>query len=221
MLFRNSCSLAASLVLFSAGLLPLSVLAADLRAQVMNTKGELVEQAVITARPLAGFPVPAQPVDAVIDQVDKEFVPAVTAIYRGARISFPNSDDVRHHVYSFSKTRSFEIPLYAKRPVPPVAFDKPGVVALGCNVHDWMSAHVFVSDTPYFAVTDASGEAKLSLLPPGDYEVGVWHAQLRGNPETHQQLITLDEVGGSIDFRIKQRRAWKAWRGSDDFGEGY
>jgi hypothetical protein len=128
---------------------------------------------------------------------------------------------VRHHVYSFSGNNAFEIPLYAKQPVPPVAFEHPGVVALGCNVHDWMAAHVFVADTPYFAITDASGLALLTGLPPGDYEVNVWHAQLRGKPEKFRQVVSVGESGGSVEFSIRQRPAWKAWRGGDDFEEGY
>jgi plastocyanin len=208
-------------ILLTGTLVPVTGMAADLQAQVLNTKGEFVEQAVVTASPLAGMVTVAEPGVAVIDQVDKEFVPPVTVVYQGARISFPNSDNVRHHVYSFSKTRSFEIPLYADKEVPPVVFDRSGVVALGCNVHDWMSAHVFVADTPYFAITDAAGNAQISALPPGDYAVEVWHAQLRDTPEKLRQIVTLGAQGEHVDFTIKQRRAWKAWRGADDIEAGY
>ena len=226
MLCRDTCTvrpgLGLGLVLAVVGmLLPWPGAAAELLAQVLNDKGEFVELAVVTARPLSGLVETPEPALAVIDQVDKEFTPAVTAVYQGARVSFPNSDNVRHHVYSFSKANAFEIPLYADQTAPPVQFNKPGVVALGCNVHDWMSAHIFIADTPYFAITDASGQARLPALPPGDYTVEVWHAQLRGKPAGQQQIVSVGEKATSADFTIKQRRAWKAWRGASELEEGY
>lgn len=129
--------------------LPGLVIAGELRATVINDKGALIAQAVVYARSVAGAPAVDTPRAIVIDQVDKEFEPGLSAIYQGAEVNFPNNDNIRHHVYSFSKSNAFEIPLYSDREAAPVTLANPGVVALGCNVHDWMSAHVFVSDTPY------------------------------------------------------------------------
>ena len=100
--------------LLSALLPSLPGQAGELEARVLNSKGELVAQAVVYARPLAASVEAGDSRDAVIEQVDKEFIPALTVVYRGARISFPNRDSVRHHVYSFSKTNAFEIPLYRR-----------------------------------------------------------------------------------------------------------
>ena len=91
--------------------------------------------------------------DAVVDQVDKEFTPKVNAILVGTSVIFPNHDNVRHQVYSFSPAKRFELPLYAGVPAQPVVFDTPGVVVLGCNIHDWMVGYVYVSESPYFAKT--------------------------------------------------------------------
>lgn len=82
-------------------------------------------------------------------------------VYVGTRVTFPNRDNIRHHVYSFSSAKKFELPLYIGTPAAPVVFDKPGVVALGCNIHDWMLAYIYVLTTPHFAKTAADGKARL------------------------------------------------------------
>jgi plastocyanin len=211
------------LVFFISSLLPVCALSGDLRARVNNDKGVPVPQAVVYARPLAGDPAAVHPLAIVIDQVDKEFVPTLSVIYRGAEVSFPNNDNIRHHVYSFSKSNAFEIPLYADQQAPPVTLANPGVVALGCNVHDWMSAYVFVSDTPYFAITDEAGQATLAGLPPGSYQVELWHVQLRGKPSKHRQTVDVaaDAATAEVAFSIKQKRVWKAWRDSSTVEEDY
>ncbi len=123
---------------------------------------------------------PAAPAaTAVMDQKNRMFVPHILPIQTGTAVHFPNSDDVRHQVYSFSPAKKFQLPLYAGTPASPVVFDKPGVVTLGCNIHDRMSAYIVVLDTPYFAVAQA-GRAELSGLAQGEYEVHVWHPGLRG-----------------------------------------
>ncbi len=207
------------LVAWLLGAAPLTQ-AAELAAAVTNDEGEPVAKAVVYALPVGGNPAGTAPAPAVIDQVDKEFVPALTVVYRGAQVSFPNNDNIRHHVYSFSKGNAFEIPLDADETAPPVAFENPGVVALGCNVHDWMSAHVFVADTPYFAVTDAGGNARLSELPAGEYDVEVWHVQLRGKPARTRQRVMLTG-DAEVSFSIRQKPVWRAWREGGSFEEGY
>ena len=84
----------------------------------------------------------------VVDQIDKEFVPYVKPVRTGSFVQFPNKDHIRHHVYSFSAPSKFELPLYMGTPAQPVLFDKPGVVKLGCNIHDWMIGYVYVTDSP-------------------------------------------------------------------------
>ena len=116
---------------------------------------------------------------AEMNQINKTFVPAVLPIQAGTRVHFPNRDQIHHHVYSFSRTKSFELPLYRGEDARPVLFDKPGVVKLGCNIHDWMSAIILVLPTPWFAMTDADGRYLLRGMPPGEYTLTAWHAQSR------------------------------------------
>jgi hypothetical protein len=139
-----------------------------------------------------------------MDQVNKEFVPPVLPVVVGTPVSFPNRDNIRHHVYSFSPPKKFELPLYIGTPAAPVVFDKPGPVALGCNIHDWMVAYVYVVTTPHFARTTADGKARLAGLPAGPYEARVWHARLRGEPMVKPITIAGDEEG-RVSFSLTLR----------------
>jgi hypothetical protein len=103
-------------------------------------------------------------------------------IQGGAAVTFPNKDNIRHHVYSFSATKPLDLKLYSGVPAKPVVFDKPGAVKLGCNIHDWMVGYVYVVDTPYFAKTDKTGSARLDGLPAGDYQLRVWHPYMKTEP---------------------------------------
>ena len=129
--------------------------------------------------------------DAVIAQVDKRFVPSVTVVPVGTAVEFPNRDTVRHHVYSFSPVKPFELKLYAGSPVNPVVFDRAGVAVLGCNIHDQMTAWVLVVETPYFARSAAGGRATLSAVPPGSYRLRAWHAGLPMGAPASEQPITV------------------------------
>jgi plastocyanin len=106
-------------------------------------------------------------------QKNKTFVPSLLVVQTGTAVHFPNFDTVRHHVYSFSPIKTFEIKLYAGTPAAPVVFDKPGTATMGCNIHDRMLAYIHVVDTPYFGVTDANGMVTLDL-PAGEHRIHVW-----------------------------------------------
>jgi plastocyanin len=153
--------------------------AADLAVTVTDARSTTAQQAVVLARPV--HPLTAHPAAAAKARVVQEsqaFAPEVTPIAVGTTVEFPNLDRMRHHVYSFSPANTFEIRLYSGEDIPEVTFDKPGVVAIGCNIHDWMQGYLYVTDAPYFAATDASGVATLHGLPAGEYRVSVWHPEL-------------------------------------------
>jgi plastocyanin len=198
-----------------------SALAGTIRATV-NDGGKPVGDAVVFATPVGGgsYPAPSAPV--IVDQVDKEYVPYVTPIQVGTTVNFPNSDQIRHHVYSFSEARSFEIPLYEGIPPQPIVFDKPGPVAIGCNIHDWMAAYVFVSESPYFAVTSDDGTATIGGLPSGEYKIGVWHPRIKGEYESTLQRVAVGDGSGSpVAFTIKQKRIWRPRRSPSGGDGGY
>jgi plastocyanin len=164
-----------AIALFAAG-----AAAADATGTVTvvtrDPAGKPVADAVAYLTPL-GAPArvepPAGPV--AIVQRDQEFTPYVTAVVVGTKVVFPNEDTVRHHVYSVSPAKRFEIPLYIGDSKETIVFDKEGIVTLGCNIHDWMVAYVAVLATPYYAKTGADGSAEVRLLPAGRYRLDVWH----------------------------------------------
>lgn len=155
-----------------------AVQAASLSAKLTDMNGELLADAVIFAKPVNGALSATKPRGDVIDQVNKEFTPLVSVIQTGTAVTFPNKDNIRHHVYSFSAPKVFDLKLYSGVPASPVVFDKPGLVVLGCNIHDWMLAYVLVVDTPYFAKSGSSGIAQINNLPAGEYELRAWHPRL-------------------------------------------
>ncbi|KPC32785.1 Uncharacterized protein ABJ99_1638 [Pseudomonas syringae pv. cilantro] len=150
--------------------------AATFTAQMLDSRGKPLADAVVTLKgPPGAAPVVLQ---ASMDQRDQEFSPYVLAVHTGTHVKFPNSDNIRHQVYSFSPAKRFELRLYEGTPSEPLLFDKPGVVVLGCNIHDWMVGYIYVTDEPWFGVTDSKGLLKLDQVPAGHYAATLWHPQL-------------------------------------------
>jgi plastocyanin len=181
-----------------------TALAGTINGFVKETEGAAVSDAVISIVPVSGSPPPGKhAVRAIMDQQDKEFVPLVLAIPVGTEVTFPNKDNLRHHVYSFSPAKKFELPLYKGAQAAPVKFDKPGIVVLGCNIHDWMLAYINVLDTPYFATTAADGRARIADVPAGTYEVRVWHPRLLPGSPPPTQRKTLAAGDEQVEFTVK------------------
>lgn len=148
---------------------------ADMAFRVVGKDDSAIEHAVITADgPDGQGPEPSQ---AVMDQIDKAFSPYVLAVPEGTDVAFPNRDQIRHHVYSFSEAKTFELKLYKGEPEAPIEFDKSGVVVLGCNIHDNMLGYIYVSDKPYLATSDEQGRALLQSAD-GLERITVWHPAL-------------------------------------------
>ena len=157
---------------------------AGVEAIVRDERGKPVADAVVSLSAAGGAtPAPRASAAAVMDQQNKEFVPFVLPVAVGTPVTFPNRDNIRHHVYSFSSSKRFELPLYIGTPAAPVVFDKPGSIVLGCNIHDWMVGHVYVLATPYFAKTGEDGRARIAEIPAGAYEARVWHPRLKTDTE--------------------------------------
>jgi len=160
--------------------LPFSARAATITVAVRDARGAAVADAVVYAVP-EGRELPLAKKNAVMDQKNRTFVPHVLPVQTGTAVRFPNSDDIRHQVYSFSSAKQFQIPLYKGTPANPVVFDQAGVVTLGCSIHDRMSAYVVVVDTPYFATTDRKGRGALSV-GAGKYSLRVWYPEMQTEP---------------------------------------
>ncbi|NOT84679.1 MAG: methylamine utilization protein [Methylococcaceae bacterium] len=164
--------------------LAVQVAAATLSGTV-ESEGKALADVVVTATAAAKNlklpPAKLKSVTLSLDQKSKEFIPHVLPVKTGTAVFFPNSDEIQHHVYSFSPAKRFEIKLYKGTPTKPIVFNQAGVAVLGCNIHDWMLSFVFVTDTPYFAKTDSAGHWSIDL-PEGDYQVALWHPNA-ANPD--------------------------------------
>ena len=170
--------LAATLALAAA--LP-SARAGALVVAASDAAGRPVADAVALLEPVAGKAVVKPLADVEISQAKRSFQPRVTLITVGTKVNFPNFDTVRHHVYSFSTAKTFELKLYAGVPNAPISFDKPGIAVLGCNIHDKMAAWVVVAETPWIARSGHDGQARIEAVPPGQYKLTVWHPALPAN----------------------------------------
>lgn len=127
---------------------------------------------------------------AIMDQVNTQFLPHILAIQKDTQVRFPNSDSIKHHVYSFSPANTFELQLYKELQADPLLFSKPGSVELGCNIHDWMLGYIFVVDTPYFGQTDIKGNMTIDL-PDGEYQLDVWHPRIQDEFSSLSRQIVL------------------------------
>ncbi|MBI3524727.1 MAG: methylamine utilization protein [Betaproteobacteria bacterium] len=177
-----------------------SAQAGSLDATAKTSDGKALEDAAVVLEPLSGSAPPLHTgrVAASIEQRDREFAPYLTIVRAGAAVDFPNRDPIKHHVYSFSPAKRFEIKLYAGKPAQPEVFDKPGEVALGCNIHDWMEAYVLVVNSPYFAKTAANGHAVIHNVPAGRYLLRFWHPRQKAGPPAREIMI------GATQVRLEQ-----------------
>ncbi len=199
------------------------VYAGEIRISIKDGQGQMLEDAVVTATPLDSKniikPKNNKP---VVDQVSKEFLPHVVPVYINSLVSFPNSDNIRHHVYSFSPAKKFELPLYSGTSAAPVLFDKPGIVTLGCNIHDWMLGYIYVSETPYFVRSEKDGKGLIRSLPEGEYVVKVWHPQMIDTEDSTARRIAIsDAVAANLEWQLSLKPAFKLPRNAVGKGFGY
>lgn len=194
--------------------------AAGISVEVIDAKGAPVENAVLSFYPVSGKAPPSSVKTVIIDQVDKEFLPEVTVVPLGTPVFFPNSDSIRHQLYSLSKTKSFEIPLYSGTPSNPIVFDKPGVVTLGCNIHDWMLAYIYVADTPYYVKTDSGGKARMEGLGEEQYTVTVWHPRMKTAVKDTAKTVHANG-GGTVRMELALKPDWRIRRAPVIGGGGY
>ena len=187
---------AAAVCLAALAALALAAQAGTVQVEVLDAAGQPLADAVVflesadarkAVKPLAG---------AQMAQEKRQFVPGVLVVPVGTEVRFPNNDSVRHHVYSFSPAKRFELKLYTGTPSSPVLFDSPGVAVLGCNIHDQMVGWILVVDTPYYARTPAApGRAQIGNVPPGTYTLRTWHTRLPVGAPAQGQALTVPATG--------------------------
>ncbi|HET6907430.1 MAG TPA: carboxypeptidase regulatory-like domain-containing protein [Rhodanobacteraceae bacterium] len=177
---------------FLAPLTAFSASAAGLDVRVVDQHGAPVADAVVTVVPRDAAPAPDhKPEVKIIDQKNLMFMPYIEVFRPGDSVVFRNSDNTRHHVYSFSPVKAFEFVLMPGQSSAPLMLDKNGVVAVGCNIHDRMIAYLYISDAPWIAHSGADGKVRFDALPAGAYEVRVWQPRLRPNRPDLAQTATV------------------------------
>ncbi len=139
----------------------------------------------------------------VVDQTHLTFTPHVLPVLVGTTVLFPNNDEVAHNVFSYSPTKLFNVGIYPRGASRQVTFDKPGEVALHCNIHPGMLAYLLVLEQPHFTVTQRDGSYSLRDLPPGKYTLTIWH-------ERYKSVLQTLEVKGtesiSLNLDLVERR---------------
>jgi plastocyanin len=192
------CPFALSLAMLAAHL---GASAATLNVQVADAAGKPLQDAAVYAEAVAPASV-VRAKGAEIEQKSRKFMPIMTVVQTGSEISFPNNDTVRHHVYSFSPTKPFELKLYSGTPGTPILFDKPGTVVIGCNIHDQMVAYIQVVNTPHFGKTDQAGKVSIADLAPGKYRLKAWHYQLSPTAAAIETDITVAKNDMTADLVV-------------------
>jgi plastocyanin len=181
-----------------------ATLGGPLELQVLGVDGKGMGATVVVLRSTDAARPLAKPVQATMDQLDKQFVPHVLVVPTGSKVVFPNKDTVQHQVFSNSDPNAFELKLFRGTPQP-VTFDRTGVVRINCNIHDNMQAYVFVVDAQYFGRTDATGSWKVLDVQPGTYTVQVWHPRALNMKPVLEQKISVTAAEPRVTLRLASR----------------
>jgi|SRR5665213_1004162 len=180
-----------------------SALAATVTVDVTDTSGMPAPNAVVSLAPESTTAMPAHaPQRSIIDQRHETFLPLVVAVRRGGEVVFTNNDVTRHQVYSFSPIKQFQFVIDQGHVSQPVIFDKSGVAAIGCNIHDSMVAFVYVADAPFAVVTDAKGHAAIPDVPDGAYRAQIWHPQMRAAGQMQAHAVTIAGNEAKLSFAV-------------------
>lgn len=211
---RRSASLRLGVVLAAFGAAA-PCTAGVLEVSVVDDDGRAVANVAVYATPVHGVTEQGataaaaessdRPPVAIMDQHDYQFVPHLLVVQTGTSVTFPNSDVVSHHVYSFSEAKTFQLPLYKGDVYPPVVFDRAGIVVVGCNIHDGMLGYIRVVDTPHFAVTDERGVAVIDAVPSGGYTVEAWTPRARPDGLPARQRVDIAGDSPAISLKITGR----------------
>ncbi|HEY3949649.1 methylamine utilization protein [Phenylobacterium sp.] len=201
-------------VIAVAGAIAAPAIAADLSVTVKGEDGAPLPDAVVLVHPAGGAGM-GGPIHyawpAVMTQQNISFNPYVLIVPVGSTVAFPNKDKVRHHVYSFSSAKKFELKLYGQQEERTVTFDKAGIVPLGCNIHDSMIGYIFVADTPFAAKTNAAGIAELHGLPGNAGTLTVWHPDMKAKAPINQPLAAgAGEAAFTLELKPVSMRHKKA-----------
>ena len=179
---------------------------AQMRISVVDKNNNPLSNVVVELTPSISQPntVTAQP-PLVMKQLNQQFVPHILAVKKGSVVAFPDTDTVKHHVYSFSAAKTFEVRVYKEEVNRHITFDNAGVAVIGCNIHDWMLGYIYVANSTLFALSDENGEVVFSDLIHGDYSASLWHPRIdaKDTQRSHQTTYSLkDNSEQKVDLAL-------------------
>ncbi|MBB1487568.1 hypothetical protein [Oceanospirillum sediminis] len=187
-MFKNIIHLS----LLSSLAFSLHVHAAELSVSIRNQDGTTVDPVILFAEPL-DHKAPDRVVQKVeIAQEGKAFAPFMTVMQHENSVMFTNRDDFTHHIYSISDDNRFSFKLKSDEShemTPNITDSGHAQISMGCNIHDWMSGHLLVVNTPYFTRTNTDGQAQLQLEQAGQYKITLWHPQFRSDNQIYTRTI--------------------------------
>jgi len=179
--------------------------AGTLSVSVVDGNGHAMRDGVVSLIPNEESRMPAAttllPVAKIIDQRNEMFVPLVTIVPVGGAVVFSNSDRTMHHVYSFATIRQFEFVLNSGEKSAAVRFDHAGIAAVGCNIHDHMITYVYVTQSPWTALTGADGIAHFDL-PVGAYRTSLWHPDLAPGREVPATSVVIGNAATAVTLTL-------------------
>ncbi len=189
------------LAIISTCLIAAPTFAVPVSVTVLDVNGSPLADAAVSIEVAGNKPAAPPGTQAEMGQRNRAFTPTLLVVQTGTAVAFPNFDTVRHHIYSFSPTKPFEIKLYAGTPAAPVVFDKAGTAILGCNIHDRMAGFIHVVNTPHFAITRPDGVATIDV-PAGEHTLQTWHRQMGDKQAPQRQGIKVQATGGAVTVRL-------------------
>jgi len=182
-------TLARNMLVLSCLVFSANLIAGEVTITIEDKKNHPVHDTIIELIGIASNKIVKDSIE--ITQKNKEFSPEISIMPSGSSVLFTNEDPFQHHVYSVSKGNQFDLPLYQGTPSEQITFESPGVVKLGCNIHDWMLAFAYVSQSEHLIVTGVDGRARFPDIPEGEYELRIWNPRLKNNKKVVSQSLSV------------------------------
>lgn len=196
---------------------PISSFAVNVSVTTLSVKGKPLTGLVVYVEPLEHQAMPVNHKTVVVGQHFKAFAPYISVTQLGNPVEFINQDDITHHIYSAVGKDRFSFKIKAGQQRIKTNFSEPGEVAMGCNIHDWMSGYLLLLKTPYYAKTDSNGKVVLTIIQPGKYQLTVWHPQMQEPNNRIKQIIDL-QTDKTITIRLTSNmKPLPAQKSADDF----
>ena len=182
---------------------------------VKSKTGQELGDLVVYLEPLDGQILDKSHKEVVVGQRDKSFTPYITVSQTNSKVNFVNQDNITHHIYSAESENKFSFKIRAGTTHSLTQFDQANEIAMGCNIHDWMSGYLLVVNTPYFDKTDELGQVSFNLAKKGKYKVVVWHPQMQA--ENNRMIMEQDITKhNTFTFTLKNELESIPTQESDD-----